>query len=80
MVVAASLLGATAITLADPFLNYTGYALQMFVMSLIAVVMLLVGVVLGIVGVRRQNLKCVLVLFFTLLFAVFWIGGLAIFT
>ncbi len=76
---AVPLIPAALISNNDSFIEYTGLGLQMAVMSLVAFVLLIIGSVFGIIGVRRQNLKCVLVLFFCLLFSFFWLFGLSVY-
>lgn len=74
------LASAIIISFTDKFIIYTGLSLLFGILTLIVTVGLFIGGILGILGIRKQNLKCVLSLFFLMILSLFVLLGLAIFT
>lgn len=74
------LASAAILCFTDVFIKYTGLDLLLGIMSIIGAVCLMVGGIVGIIGIKKQNLKCVMSLFLLMLLSLFIVSGLAIFT
>ena len=78
IIMSISSLSAAFMGIFNPTLYYVGLELQTGVMGLIGFLALLVGGIFGICGVRRKSFKCVMVLWFCLLFISAWSWGMAV--
>ena len=73
-----SSISAALMGIFNPTLYYAGVNMQAGIMGIIGFLALLTGGIFGICGVRNKNFKCVMVLWFCLLFISAWSYGMAI--
>ena len=78
IILSVSSLSAAFLGIFNPTLYYVGLELQTGVMGIIGFLALLTGGIFGICGVRKHSFKCVMVLWFCLLFISAWSWGMAI--